>query len=58
MPQSPPADASSCAYTRQVRPVEAADADVDDPRREQAAVVRGHRNPAQRDLGEVRLADG
>ena len=41
----------------EVRPVEAADADVDDARREPPAVVSGDRDPAARDLGEVRLAE-
>jgi hypothetical protein len=40
-----------------MRAVEAADADVDDARREAAAVVLRDRNPAERDLGEVALAD-
>ena len=41
----------------QVRPVEAADPDVDEPRSEPVAVVSGNRNAARRDLGELCLAE-
>jgi hypothetical protein len=38
---------------REVRAMEAADADVDDARFEASTVIGGHRDPALRDLGEV-----